>query len=71
LLAAVEDAPAEMLQPALQLLITMYTAIIEKPNEPKVRRIRWVKCCYGVCVCVCVRARARARVWLVRVCVRV
>ena len=54
LLAAVEDAPAEMLEPALELLITIYTAIIEKPNEPKVRRIRWVKCCYGACVCVCV-----------------
>jgi hypothetical protein len=42
MLAAVADAPAEMLEPALELLIKMYTAIIDKPNEPKVRRIRWM-----------------------------
>jgi hypothetical protein len=42
ILAAVADAPAEMLEPALKLLIRIYSAIIDKPNEPKVRRIRWM-----------------------------
>ena len=42
MLAAVADAPLEVLEPALELLIKMYTAIIDKPNEPKVRRIRWM-----------------------------
>ena len=42
MLAAVVDAPPEVLEPALELLAKMYTAIIDKPNEPKVRRIRWM-----------------------------
>ena len=42
MLAAVADAPEEMLEPALKLLIKMYTSIIDNPEEPKVRRIRWM-----------------------------
>lgn len=42
MLAAVSDAPPEVLEPALELLSKIYTAIIDKPNEPKVRRIRWM-----------------------------
>ena len=42
MLAAVADAPPEVLEPALELLIKMYSAILDKPNEPKVRRIRWM-----------------------------
>ena len=42
MLSAVADAPRDVLEPALELLVKMFTAIIDKPNEPKVRRIRWM-----------------------------
>ena len=42
MLAAVAEAPPEVLEPALELLEKIYTAIINKPAELKVRRIRWM-----------------------------
>uniref|UniRef100_A0A7S4NEX1 UBX domain-containing protein n=1 Tax=Guillardia theta TaxID=55529 RepID=A0A7S4NEX1_GUITH len=41
LLALVADAPVEVLEPALDLLYKICSAIVEKPNEAKVRKIRW------------------------------
>jgi len=41
LLLSVEDAPIDLLLPALELLHKIFAVVIDKPADPKVRRIRW------------------------------